>query len=104
MFKRWRFTIVVLVLLTDVALPMAQRTGWAQTGAVELWVDTRTHQVFTEPGPRRVRLNLFGAITSDELNREVEEKVREKTAAIEARLNRQQAVSASLAGQNSALT
>jgi hypothetical protein len=83
---------------------MAAGTGRAQSKAVELWVDTRTHQVFTEWGPHRVRLNLPGTITEDQLNREVEEKVQQKTAAIEAQLNRQQAVSASLTQQNSALT
>lgn len=83
---------------------MAARTGWAQSKPVELWVDTRTHQVFTEWGPHRMRLNLPGTITADQLNREVDEKVQEKTAAIQTQLSQQQAASASLARQNSALT
>ena len=104
MFKRWRLPGVAIVLLCGVALPMAARTGWAQSKAVELWVDTRTHQVFTEWGPHRVRLNLPGTITEDQLNREVDERVQEKTAAIQTQLSQQQAASASLAQQNSALT
>src|SRR5215469_1564952 len=104
MFKQWRLPIAALVLICDLALPMAGGTGWAQSGAVQLWVDTRTHQVFTESGPHRVRLNLPGTLTEDQLNRELEAKVQEKTEAIESQLSKQQAVSASLAGQNSALT
>jgi len=104
MFKQWRLPIAALVLICDLALPMAGGTGWAQSGAVQLWVDTRTHQVFTESGPHRVRLNLPGTLTEDQLNRELEAKVQEKTEAIESQLSKQQAVSASLAQQNSALT
>jgi hypothetical protein len=104
MFKRWSLPIAALGLLCGVALPLAARTGWAQSRAVELWVDTRTHQVFTEWGPHRVRLNLPGAITEDQLNREVDEKVQEKTQALQTQLNRQQAVSASLDHRNAALT
>jgi len=103
MFKQWRLPIVTFVLLCDMAL-LAGRNGWAQSAPVQLWVDTRTHQVFTEWGPHRVRLNLPGTITEDQLNREVEAKVHEQTEAIQTQLSRQQAVSASLAQQNSALT
>ncbi|HEV3447812.1 MAG TPA: hypothetical protein VG099_24460, partial [Gemmataceae bacterium] len=60
MFKRRRLPVLAFILLWGVALPMAARTGWAQSKAVELWVDTRTHQVFTEWGPHRARLNLPG--------------------------------------------
>ena len=33
----------------------------AASGAPELYVDTESKQVFTEPGPNRVRLGLFRA-------------------------------------------
>lgn len=70
---------------------------------VELWVDTRTGQVFIRPGRHRVRLNMPGAITEDQLNREVEEKVQEKTQAMQGQITQQQSVNASLAQQNAAL-
>jgi hypothetical protein len=94
---------VAFVLLWNLPVPLAAGTAQAQSTAVQLWVDTRTHQVFTEWGPHRVRLALPGTITEDQLNREVEQKVREKTEAIQTRLSHQETVSASLAQQNSAL-
>ncbi len=104
MSKRWRLPIALLGLLCGLALPMAARTGWAQSRAVELWVDTRTGQVFIRPGPHRVRLNLPGTVTEDQLNREVDERVQEKTQALQTQLNQQEAVSASLDHRNAALT
>jgi hypothetical protein len=103
MSKRWRLPIVALVLFCGLAVPLASGIGRAQSTAVQLWVDTRTHQVFTEWAPHRVHLNVPGTITEDQLNREVERKVQEKTEAIQTQLNQQQAVSASLAKQNTAL-
>jgi hypothetical protein len=108
MAKRWRLLSIALFLLGGVALQIAARTAWAQSTIsnrpVQLWVDTRSGQVFIRPGPHRVRLNLPGTITEDQLNSEVEQKVDEKTQAIQTQLNQQQSVNASLAQQNSALT
>src|SRR5271156_6544250 len=89
MFKRWRLAIALLGLLCGLAVPMAARTGWAQSRAGELWGDTRTGQVFIRPGPHRVRLNLPGTVTEDQLNREVDERVQEKTQALRTQLNQQ---------------
>jgi hypothetical protein len=104
MFGRWKLPSVALLLLLGAALPMITRTGWAQSTPVQLWVDTRTGQVFIRPGAHRVRLNMPGTITEDQLNHEVEEKVDEKTQTLQTQLNRQESVNASLAQQNAALT
>ena len=104
MFKRWRLPSVALFLICGVALPIASRRGWAQSTPVQLWVDTRTHQVFTDGGPHRVRLNMPGTITEDRLHREVDEQVRQKTESMEVKLSKQEQVDASLAQQNAALT
>jgi hypothetical protein len=107
MSKRWRLFSLALLVLSGMALPLAVGMARAQSTIsnrpVELWVDTRSGQVFIRPGPHRVRLNMPGTITEDQLNREVEEKVNEKTEAIQTQLNQQKSVNASLAQQNSTL-
>src|ERR1700730_2743199 len=103
MLKRLRLRSVALLLLCTAALPIAAQMARAQGMPVELWVDTRTHQVFTEPGRHMGRRHLPGTITEDQLNREVEEKVQEKTQAMQGQMVQQQSVNASLAQQNAAL-
>jgi hypothetical protein len=107
MMKRWRLAGVALFFMCAAICAVAVKTALAQSAGsvpVELWVDTRSHQVFTEAGPHRVRLNIPGTISRDELNRDIEAKVQEKTQSIQSRLSRQEAVNAALAQQNSALT
>jgi len=108
MSKRLILRSAAISVLCAAALAIAASMGRAQTAdgsqPVALWVDTRTHQVFTEPGRYRIRLSLPGVISRDELNREVEEQVREKTQSMQAELSKQQSVNASLAQQNAALT
>jgi hypothetical protein len=91
----------VLGLAAAAGPARAQTSGSA---SVSLWVDTRTHQVFTEPGAHRARLNLPGTITQDQLDQQIDEKVRQKTQSMEIELSKQQSINASLAQQNSKLT
>jgi hypothetical protein len=105
--RRWRIQAVALALVcAALAASSGSRPARAQstTGTpVQLWVDTRTGQVFIRPGAHRVRLNMPGTITEDQLNREVEQKVQEKTQAMQSQIVQQQSVNASLAQQNAAL-
>jgi hypothetical protein len=107
MLKRGRILGVALLALSSALLPLLARSARAQSTIgntpVQLWVDTRTGQVFIRPGAHRVRLNMPGTITEDDLNREVDEKVQEKTSAMQTQLNHQESVNASLAQQNAAL-
>jgi hypothetical protein len=106
--RRWRIQAVALALMCAALLaPTGSKPVRAQSTIgntpVQLWVDTRTGQVFIRPGAHRVRLNMPGVITEDQLNREVEEKVQEKTQAMQSQISQQQSVNASLAQQNAAL-
>jgi hypothetical protein len=106
--KRRTLQSVALVLLGTAALALAASAkARAQStigNRLVLWVDTRTGQVFVRPGPHRTRLVAPGTITEDQLQREVDKKVDEKTAAIQQQLERQQTVNTSLAEQNASLT
>jgi hypothetical protein len=106
--RRWRIQAVALALLCAALIaPRGAEPVGAQSTIgstpVQLWVDTRTGQVFIRPGAHRVRLNMPGVITEDQLNHEVEQKVQEKTQAMEGQIAQQQSVNASLAQQNAAL-
>ncbi len=107
MLKQRLLISVASFQLCVAVLAIAARPARAQSSGatpVSLWVDTRTHQVFTEPGSHRARLNLPGTITQDQLSEEIDEKVREKTQTMEIELSKQERVNASLAQQNAALT
>jgi hypothetical protein len=104
MFTRRRLKEVEFFLIWTAVFFMATRTISAQSTPVQLYVDARTHQVFTEWAPHRVPLSLPGVISRDELNREVDEQVRQKIQSMEVELNKQQAVNASLAAQNANLS
>ncbi|HEV3110198.1 MAG TPA: hypothetical protein VGY99_06865 [Candidatus Binataceae bacterium] len=106
--RRWRIQAVALALMCAALMaPPGPEPVRAQSTIsnrpVELWVDTRSGQVFIRPGAHRVRLNMPGVISEDQLNREVEEKVQEKTQAMQGQITQQQSVNASLAQQNAAL-
>ncbi len=102
--RRWRIRAVALALLcAALAAPPGKPARAQSSTPVQLWVDTRTGQVFIRPGAHRVRLNMPGVITEDQLNREVEEKVQEKTQSMQSQIAQQQSVNASLAQQNAVL-
>ncbi len=103
--RRWRIQAVALALVcAALAAPPGLKRARAQSGTpVQLWVDTRTGQVFIRPGAHRVLLHMPGVITEDRLNREVEEKVQEKTQSMQSQIAQQQSVNASLAQQNATL-
>jgi signal transduction protein with GAF and PtsI domain len=108
MMRRWRIQAVALALMCAALLaPPGPESVRAQSTIsnrpVQLWVDTRSGQVFIRPGAHRVRLNMPGVVTEDQLNREVDEKVQEKTQAMEGEITQQHAVNTSLAQQNAAL-
>src|SRR5215472_12509164 len=90
MSKHWRLRSIAFSLLCGVALSVATGIARAQSTVssqpVQLWVDTRTGQVFIRPGAHRVRLNMPGMISEDQLNREVEEKVQEKTQSMQSEI------------------
>ncbi|HKD69963.1 MAG TPA: hypothetical protein VKB84_24200 [Candidatus Binataceae bacterium] len=106
--RSWWIKAVALALvcaaLSGLVKPATARAqSTISSTPVQLWVDTRTGQVFIRPGAHRVRLNMPGVITEDQLNREVEEKVQQKTQAMQSEIVQQQSVNASLAQQNANL-
>jgi hypothetical protein len=78
---RWRF---LLAALGGLALLGYARPLRAQNTVTRLWVDTRTHQVFTEPGRHRVPFNFVSGVNPDEIEQKVEERVNDKVRAMQA--------------------
>jgi hypothetical protein len=75
---RWRFLLAALGGLT---LLGSARPLRAQNTVTRLWEDTRTHQVFTEPGRHRVPFNFVSGVSADEIEQKVEEKVHDQVRA-----------------------
>ena len=57
------------------------RPLWAQSTVTRLWEDTRTHQVFTEPGRHRIPFNFTGGVDANAIEQQVEEKTRDQVRA-----------------------
>ena len=67
-----------IVIVVGVAAVGAQRAAAQDSGAVKLWVDQRTGQVFVRPGKGRVPLSLSTA-DSAAIEQQVEQKVEART-------------------------
>jgi hypothetical protein len=75
---RWRFLLAALGGLTLLGFARPLR---AQNTVTRLWEDTRTHQVFTEPGRHRVPFNFTGGVDTNAIEQRVEEKVHDQVRA-----------------------
>ena len=76
---RWRIMLAALGGLTLLGFARPLR---AQNTVTRLWEDTRTHQVFTEPGRHRVPFNFMGGgVDANAIEQRVEEKTRDQVRA-----------------------
>jgi hypothetical protein len=76
---RWRILIAALGGLTLLGFARPLR---AQNTVTRLWEDTRTHQVFTEPGRHRVPFNFAGGgVDANAIEQRVEERTRDQVRA-----------------------
>jgi hypothetical protein len=75
---RWR---ILLAALGGLTLLGFARPLHAQNTVTRLWEDTRTHQVFTEPGRHRVPFNFVSGVDANAIEQHVEEKVHDQVRA-----------------------
>src|SRR5216684_709231 len=75
---RWRILLAALGGLTLLGFARPLR---AQNTVTRLWEDTRTHQVFTEPGRHRVPFNFTGGVDANAIEQKVEEKTHDQMRA-----------------------
>src|SRR6266436_4682450 len=75
---RWRILLAALGGLTLLGFARPLR---AQNTVTRLWEDTRTHQVFTEPGRHRVPFNFTGGVDANAIEQKVEERTHDQMRA-----------------------